>query len=200
MRLVIVITLVASFVMPRSADACDCPVPPSTPDAFGNAAIVAVVRVTRYDQEARSGSDWVGLGSRHYTLQVERAWKGAKAGDVIEIHRESGMSDCEYQLELNTTHLLYLTRHNNMLDASAPHCTRNQPVARADAEIAALEQLKGTAFGDSAEGASATEPMLGPKKPRGCASCSTSGDPSWLALLALAFVAARRRVRQSDWP
>lgn len=179
----------------RIALPCDCVPPAPVERAFADARVVAVARVAKVAMTVIHEESSIRTGPVHIRLEITRAWKGAKAGDVIEVVRVE-QSDCDYDLEEGTTHVLYLEpREQGRIDARASHCARSRAINAADEEILALDKLARPAPAMSP----GPPPHLAPPR-SGCAGCatgasSTSACESLAAAIAFATIAALRRRR-----
>lgn len=76
-------TLFVAATWARTALPCDCMPPPPAEQAFAEARVVALVRVVKVEREMLEDGDSIESGPLHIRLEVARAWKGAKEGDVV---------------------------------------------------------------------------------------------------------------------
>lgn len=213
---IIGLTIAAAILMHGPALACDCS-QPDTSKAFAEASHVVVVTVVGQDYELPPppkltstdgglASDQVNLPTAmRYRLAVERAWKGARVGDILVIRRAyAEMSNCDYWLTLGTKHLLYLsyvTRGGQTsLDADAPHCGRSRALDDATSEITAIDALVSSAARRVPPVTS--PPTAAPRQRFGCTAAPGRG--SWSMLLevlgALAWLFVRGAKASSQRP
>jgi hypothetical protein len=132
------------------ADACDCATPPSLDEAFGYADVIAQVTVLALEMREPQGREQ--LGAR---VRVERAWKGALAGDELKVAPRQHEGGCVYWFPDLRPQLLYLKRTAAGLEVARGECGRSRPLSRAAEEMAALDAKTGARPAGSAGAAGA---------------------------------------------
>jgi hypothetical protein len=139
-------------LLAAEAAACSCPLPPPPAEALAQSAVV-------FEGHPLANRD-SGAEDRTVTLVVLRAWKGATAGDRIEVRTANASSACGVPFELGTPHLVYATHEADALVTTL--CSRSRPTSSAAADVAALGPptsmiAGGTALPPSADAAAASD-------------------------------------------
>jgi hypothetical protein len=146
--------LLGTLSLPVTAHACQCGTPPPVADAFRQAPVVALVRVTRIDDNWtlwRKFKDWV-RGSPAFdpdtwystygfrvTLQVLQQWKGLPTSTLVVVTgRATG--DCGLPFELGETYLLFPRRQSDGRLAVSI-CGRHSKAQYAGPDVQALDAI-----------------------------------------------------------
>jgi hypothetical protein len=212
LRSAAVFVFVAAFVLtaaPR-ARACKCAEPPPATEAASSAAAVFEGRVTEIQP--------VGSDDLVVTLDVVRAWKGAKSLEHVQVRTRKESASCGFPFEKDESYLVYadaVPKETDLPQLSVLHCGRTRVINDADADIAELGM--GATPVNAGPSELATKPAAPPSqkpvaegvlgtqqsKPAagGCASCGIVGAPhgargatlGWLVALALGSCVARVR-------
>jgi hypothetical protein len=188
LRSAAVFVFAAAFVLmaaPR-ARACKCAEPPPAIEAASNAAAVFEGRVTEVQP--------VGSADFVVSLEVVRAWKGAKSLEHVQVRTRNDTAACGFPFEKDESYLVYaeaVPKERDLPALSVLHCGRTRVITEADADIAQLGM--GATPVNAGPSELATKPAAPPppkpvaegvlgnqqNKPAagGCASCGIVGAP-----------------------
>jgi hypothetical protein len=103
--LLIAVVVIFSF-MPRRADACTCSAGGSTAEALAGSDAVFEGRVESVTQE-----DPAGFFSVVVRFEVLRAWKGAKANELLTVRTGAGSTICGISFTIGQNYLVYARKH-----------------------------------------------------------------------------------------
>lgn len=214
LRSAAVFVFTAAFLLMAAphARACKCAEPPAAPVAASNAAAVFEGRVTAIQP--------VGSDDLVVSLEVVRAWKGAKSLEHVQVRTRKDSAACGFPFEKDESYLVYadsVPKENDLPELSVLRCGRTRVITDADADIAELGM--GATPVNPGPSELATKPPAPPpqkqvaegvlgaqqNKPAagGCASCGLVGAPhgagsatlGWLLALVLGLCVRRGRSR-----
>lgn len=113
----------------RTAEACSCMMPGPPEAALKNAVAVFVANIDEVEQRGRV---------RRATARVVRAWKGARAGALVELRTPAHSAACGVDVRAGEPWLVYATgREDGALLVTL--CSRTAHLTLAQADIAALD-------------------------------------------------------------
>jgi hypothetical protein len=129
----VAVVALASLLTPQVGLACRC-VPPPPPDkAFEQAVVVFVGTVQDIEQTA-------GGAAKLVTLTVEQAWKGLQHRQPkVTVTTCANGACCGYGFQEKESYLVYAYGEGKSLSVSL--CSRTQPLANADEDIAVLNKI-----------------------------------------------------------
>lgn len=135
--LIAAICLILSL-LPRPGYACSCVAPGPTPLETLEASIAVFSgEVVAVDAPESLNGITTSADPVKYTFDVEQVWKGP-VQPALTVTTARDDASCGYPFEVGQSYLVYATGHVSGLITHT--CTRNQPLASAGEDLAALGQ------------------------------------------------------------